>query len=50
MKIAFLDSKYAPKRTNRSMFSKKISYEIPHSKRVSKILFFYIKNGNLKKK
>ena len=50
MKIAILDSKYTPKRINRNMFSKIYSREIPHSKRVSKINIFYIKNGNFRKK
>ena len=50
MKIAILVSKYTPKRINRNMFSKISSREIPHSKRVSKIIFFYIKNGNFRKK
>ena len=43
MKIAILVSKYTPKRINRNMFSKISSREIPHSKRVSKIMIFYIK-------
>ena len=46
MKIAILVSKYTPKRINRNMFSKISSLEMPHSKRVSKIFIFYIKNGN----
>ena len=50
MKIAILVSKYTPKRNNRNMFSKISSWEIPHSKRVSKIFIFYIKNGNFWKK
>ena len=50
MKIAILVSKYTPKRINRNMFSKNVSREIPHSKRVSKIINFYIKNGNFWKK
>ena len=50
MKIAILVSKYTPKRINRSMFSKISSREIPHSKRISKIIIFYIKNGNFWKK
>ena len=49
MKIAILVLKYTPKRINRNMFSKIFSREIPHSKRVSKIIIFYIKNSNLKK-
>ena len=43
MKIAIL---VTPKRINRNMFSKFSLGEIPHSKRVSKIFIFYIKNGN----
>ena len=50
MKIAILVSKYTPKRINRNMFSKKFSREIPHSKCVSKIIIFYIKNGIFLKK
>ena len=49
MKIAILVSKYTPKRINRNMFSKIFSREIPHSMRVSKIIIFYIKNGNFEK-
>ena len=50
MKIEILVSKYTPKRINRNMFSKIFSWEIPHSKRVSKIFIFYIKNSNFLKK
>ena len=49
MIIAILVSKYTPKRINRNMFSKMSSREKPHSKHVSKIFIFDIKNGNLKK-
>ena len=50
MKIAILVSKYTPKRINRNMVSKISLCEIPHSKRVTKIFIFYIKNGNFKTK
>ena len=50
MKIDILVSKYTPKRINRNMFSKSSSWEILHSKRLSKIFIFYIKRGNFWKK
>ena len=50
MKIAILVSKYTPKRINCNRFSKISCREIPHNKCVSKIFYFYIKNGNFLKK
>ena len=49
MKITILFSKYTPKRINRNMFSKTSPWVIPHSKCVSKIFIFYIKNDSFRK-
>ena len=43
MKIAILISKYTPKRINRNIFSKISSWELPHSKRVSKVFIYLYK-------
>ena len=44
--LSIFFSKYTPKRINRNMFSKFSPWVISHSKRVSKIFIFYIKNDD----
>ena len=44
--LSIFFSKYTPKRINRNMFTKCSPWVIPHSKRVSKIFIFYIKNDD----
>ena len=42
-------SKFTQKRINRKCFQKISSRELPHSKRVSEIFIFYLKNGSFLK-